>query len=106
MKSKPVAFTLDGPRGPAGVAQLGAVWLSKATGNPLLPFHAEAASSWTMKSWDRTQIPKPFTTVAMAIAEPLYVPREANETELEQWRERLQQSLAECRERSLKTLRP
>ena len=23
-----------------------------------------------MKSWDRTQIPKPFTTVAMAIAEP------------------------------------
>ena len=106
VKSKGVAFTLDGPRGPAEVAQPGAVWLSKATGNPLLPFHAEAASSWTMKSWDRTQIPKPFTTVAMAIAEPLYVPREANEAELEQWRERLQQSLAECRDRALKTLRP
>src|SRR5690349_1357558 len=105
VKSKPVAFTLDGPRGPAEVAQLGAVWLSKATGNPLLPFHAEAASSWTLKSWDRTQIPKPFTTVAMAIAEPLYVPREANEAELEQWRERLQQSLAECRQRALDALR-
>ena len=67
VKSKGVAFTLDGPRGPAEVAQPGAVWLSKATGNPLLPFHAEAASSWTLRSWDRTQIPKPFTTVAMAI---------------------------------------
>ena len=100
VKSKGVAFTLDGPRGPAEVAQPGAVWLAKATGNPLMPFHAEAASSWTMKSWDRTQIPKPFTTVAMAIGEPLYVPRDAGEAELEQWRQRLQHSLAECRQRA------
>lgn len=92
------AFTLDGPRGPAEVAQLGAVWLSKATGNPLLPFHVEAASAWTLKSWDRTQIPKPFTTVAMAIGEPVYVPREADDAALEAWRQRLEQSLTECRQ--------
>lgn len=106
VKSRAVAFTLDGPRGPAEVAQPGAVWLSKATGNPLVPFHAEAASSWTLNSWDRTQIPRPFTSVAMAIAEPLYVPRDADEAALEQWRVKLQDSLAECRERALKTLRP
>jgi lysophospholipid acyltransferase (LPLAT)-like uncharacterized protein len=97
VKSKGVAFTLDGPRGPAEVAQPGAVWLAKATGNPLLPFHADAASSWTLNSWDRTQIPKPFSTVAMAIAEPIYVPRDAREQELEQWRARLQESLASCK---------
>src|SRR4029079_14308480 len=28
---KPAGFTVDGPRGPARVAQPGAVWLSKAT---------------------------------------------------------------------------
>ena len=39
---KPAAFTLDGPRGPAKVAQPGAVWLAKATGNPIVPFHIEA----------------------------------------------------------------
>jgi len=99
VKSRGVAFTLDGPRGPAEVAQPGAVWLAKATGNPLMPFHAEAASSWTMKSWDRTQIPKPFTTVAMAIAEPLYVSRDADEAALEESRKRLEQSLADCRQR-------
>jgi lysophospholipid acyltransferase (LPLAT)-like uncharacterized protein len=99
VKSKGVAFTLDGPRGPAEVAQAGAVWLSKATGNPLLPFHAESASSWTLNSWDRTQIPKPFTTVALAIAEPLYVPRDADQAALEEWRARLQHSLAECKQR-------
>jgi lysophospholipid acyltransferase (LPLAT)-like uncharacterized protein len=82
------------------------VWLAKATGNPLMPFHCEAASSWTMKSWDRTQIPKPFTTVAMAIAEPLYVPRDADETALEQWRQKLQQSLADCRQRCAELLCP
>ena len=97
VKSKGVAFTLDGPRGPAEVAQPGAVWLAKATGNPLLPFHVEAASSWTLRSWDRTQIPKPFTTVAMAIGEPLYVPREADERALDEWRERLQDALAACK---------
>jgi lysophospholipid acyltransferase (LPLAT)-like uncharacterized protein len=99
VKSKGVAFTLDGPRGPADVAQPGAVWLSKATGNPLLPFHSEAASSWTLKSWDRTQIPKPFTTIAMAIGEPLYVPRDANEAALESWRGRLEASIAGCQQR-------
>jgi lysophospholipid acyltransferase (LPLAT)-like uncharacterized protein len=104
VESRGVAFTLDGPRGPAEVAQPGAVWLSKATGHPLLPFHAEAASAWTLRSWDKTQIPKPFTTVAMAIGEPLYVPREAGEAALEDWRQRLEQSLAACRARALALL--
>ena len=104
VKSKGVAFTLDGPRGPAEVAQPGAVWLAKATGNPLMPFHAEAASSWTLKSWDRTQIPKPFTTVAMAIGEPLYVPRETDDAALETWRQQLQQSLADCRKKCAELL--
>ena len=47
-----VGFTVDGPRGPARVAQPGAVWLAKATGNPVLPFHLEASSHWTAQSWD------------------------------------------------------
>ena len=70
---RPAGFTLDGPRGPARVAQPGAVWLAMATGNPLLPFHLEASSAWTARSWDRTQIPKPFSTVGLAVGDPLYV---------------------------------
>ncbi len=96
VKAHGVAFTLDGPRGPAEVAQPGAVWLAKATGQPLLPFHSEAASSWTLNSWDRTQIPRPFTTVAMAIAAPIYVPRDAGERVMEGSRIRLVAALAEA----------
>ncbi|HUU33404.1 MAG TPA: lysophospholipid acyltransferase family protein [Vicinamibacterales bacterium] len=69
----PTAFTVDGPRGPAGVVQPGAVWLARATGQPVVPFHAEAARHWTLRSWDRTQIPKPFTRVVMAVGAPLIV---------------------------------
>ena len=70
---KPAAFTLDGPRGPAQVAQPGAVWLANATGSPIVPFHIEADRFWTLRSWDRTQIPKPFATMAIAIGEPMEV---------------------------------
>jgi lysophospholipid acyltransferase (LPLAT)-like uncharacterized protein len=76
----PAAFTLDGPRGPARVAQPGAVWLAGATGNPLLPFHIEARRFWTAKSWDRHQIPKPGTDVAIAIGAPIDVPATDEDT--------------------------
>jgi lysophospholipid acyltransferase (LPLAT)-like uncharacterized protein len=70
---RPVAFTVDGPRGPARVVQPGAVWLAGASGHPILPFHVESSTSWTVKSWDRHQVPKPGSDLAMAIGEPIYV---------------------------------
>ena len=89
---KPTAFTLDGPRGPAKVAQPGAVWLAKSTGNPVVPFHIEANRFWTLNSWDRTQIPKPFATMAITIGEPLQV--DANDAAIERARVALEQRLA------------
>ena len=97
---RPAGFTLDGPRGPAEVAQPGAVWLAKETGNPVLPFHLEAASSWTLNSWDRTQIPKPFTTVALVVGEPLRVHGEVEDARVE-----LERRLAALRRRALELIR-
>ena len=91
---RPTAFTVDGPRGPARIAQPGAVWLAKATGNPVLPFHIESSSRWTANSWDHTQVPRPFATVAVAIGEPLYVARESTAEQLESARLGLQDRLA------------
>ena len=81
-------------RWPARVAHPGAVWLAMATGNPLLPFHLEASSSWTARSWDRTQVPKPFSTVGLAVGEPLYVPGDATDAVRESARIELEQRLA------------
>jgi lysophospholipid acyltransferase (LPLAT)-like uncharacterized protein len=96
---RPAGFTLDGPRGPARVAQPGAVWLAGLTGHPLLPFHVEAARHWSLASWDRTQIPKPFTTVAIVMGKPMYVGRTDPEG-VEDMRAELQTSLSALERRA------
>ena len=90
---KPAGFTVDGPRGPARIAQPGAVWLAKATGNPVLPFHLEADRHWTLRSWDRTQIPKPFSTVALVVGEPFHVAGDADDRAIESARLELETRL-------------
>jgi len=88
-----VAFTLDGPRGPARVAQAGAVWLAQRTGHPVVPFHIEASAHWTMGSWDRAQVPKPFSTVALVIGAPMHVAADATDEGLEAARQDLERRL-------------
>jgi lysophospholipid acyltransferase (LPLAT)-like uncharacterized protein len=101
---KPAGFTLDGPRGPARVAQPGAIWLAKATRNPVVPFHLEADRFWTMNSWDRTQIPKPFATVAIAVGEPLEVPADNGDAGLEAARCELEARLQALEARALQMI--
>jgi hypothetical protein len=101
----PAGFTVDGPRGPARTAQPGAAWLAKATGNPVLPFHLEADRHWTLKSWDQTQIPKPFATVAIAMGEPFEVARDADEAGVEAARQLLEERLKALEVRSRALLR-
>ena len=102
---KAVGFTIDGPRGPARVAQPGAVWLSKATGHPVLPFHLEASRHWSLRSWDRTQIPKPFASVALVVGEPFVVPADADAEGLERARLALEQTLHTLEQRAHRLLR-
>ena len=101
---KPAGFTVDGPRGPAEVAQPGAVWLAKATGHPVLPFHLEADRHWTLKSWDRTQIPKPYATVAISMGEPFDVPADADDAAIESARQLLEGRLRALEPRALRML--
>ena len=97
---KPAAFTVDGPRGPAGSVQPGAVWLASLTGSPILPFHIEADRFWLARSWDRTQVPKPFSRVAVAIGEPMLVSERADEDALEASRLAVEQQLGALAERA------
>lgn len=89
----PMAFTVDGPRGPRYEAKSGPVMLAKKTGNPILPFIVECKSFWTMKSWDKLQIPKPFTKASVFFAEPIYVDQDADDSTVEARRIELQYAL-------------
>jgi lysophospholipid acyltransferase (LPLAT)-like uncharacterized protein len=105
VRHHPAAFTVDGPRGPARVAQPGAVWLARASGNPVLPFHIEAARHWELRSWDRGQVPHPFSRVAIVFGAPLHVPRDADDQGLERARVHLEHSLAACERRCRELLK-
>ena len=94
------AFTLDGPRGPARVAKPGAAWLASATGAPLLPCHAEATPCWELHSWDRAQIPKPFSRVVLVIGKPVAVPPHLTDAEQDDGGRLLESEMEAVRKRA------
>lgn len=95
----PTAFTIDGPKGPAYVAKMGAVLLAKKTGQPILPFTITPRKHWEAKSWDRFQVPFPFQTARVDIAPPIYVPADASDEILSSKRDELQQALDQLNQR-------
>ncbi|MSO55401.1 MAG: DUF374 domain-containing protein [Acidobacteria bacterium] len=103
-EGRSAGFAVDGPRGPAGKVQPGAVWLAKLTGNPVVPFHMEASSYWSLNSWDRTQIPRPFSTVALVVGTPIGVAADADEAGIEAKRAEVEMALRELERRAVALL--
>jgi len=88
-----LAITPDGPRGPCYVVQSGVISLAQLTGRPIVPVSYYAQWKLQMKTWDRFQIPLPFSRCDMVFGEPIQVPRDADETRREEIRRRLEQTL-------------
>lgn len=88
-----LAITPDGPRGPRYVIQDGAVALAQVTGLPIVPCSYEVRWKITLKSWDRFQIPLPFSRCRIAVAPIVRVPRDATDAEREAIRKQLETSL-------------
>ncbi|MCM3880479.1 MAG: lysophospholipid acyltransferase family protein [Vicinamibacterales bacterium] len=99
-EGRPAGFAVDGPRGPARKVQPGVVWLAKLTGNPVVPFHMEASKYWSLGSWDRTQIPRPFSTVALAVGAPIEVAADADERQIEDKRADVETALLSLEHRT------
>lgn len=94
------AFTVDGPRGPIYQAKPGAVLLAAKSGAAILPFSISLERCWRLPSWDRIEIPKPFTRAVVVMGERFYVKGEDDETQ----HQRLQKTLEDLRERSDKLI--
>jgi lysophospholipid acyltransferase (LPLAT)-like uncharacterized protein len=77
----PVVFAVDGPRGPRNHVNPGVAVLSQRMGAPILPTLVLPSRRWFLeKTWDRFQIPKPFSTVSLILGEPI-LPREDEDCE-------------------------
>lgn len=88
-----LSITPDGPRGPCYVVQDGVIALSQITGSAIVPVSYHLHWKWRAKSWDRFQIPVPFTRCDLNIGEPVVVPPEAGDEEREKLRMLLESRL-------------
>jgi lysophospholipid acyltransferase (LPLAT)-like uncharacterized protein len=88
-----LAITPDGPRGPRYVVQDGVTSLAQLTGLPIVPCSYHLNWKIQIKSWDRFQIPLPFSRCEMNLGPVIRVPREATDAEREELRQRLETSL-------------
>ena len=88
-----VCITPDGPRGPRYEFHPGVIKLAESTQSPIIPIHAQYASAWRLKTWDRFVIPKPFSRVDVTFGERLYVAPTADDVAFEAERIRIQNIL-------------
>lgn len=92
-KGNDIAVTPDGPRGPRYEPHAGVIALAQITGLPIVPVTVTYGWKWTLKSWDRFQIPLPFSRCDVQLGEPVEVPQDADETATEALRLELRRRL-------------
>lgn len=87
----PAILAVDGPRGPRNRVRKGIASLSQRSGGAVLNVVTIPSRRWILRhSWDRLQIPKPFSTIDAYFAEPL-LPEEGES--VEKFRLRIENSL-------------
>jgi lysophospholipid acyltransferase (LPLAT)-like uncharacterized protein len=88
-----IAITPDGPRGPCYVMQEGVLALAQLTESPIVPVTINLGWKVCLKSWDRFQIPLPFSRCEMVYEKPIPIPRNLSESEREALRLQAEQVL-------------
>ena len=81
-----VGITPDGPRGPRMRATLGIVNAARLSGCPIIPATFGVARRKVLRSWDRFIVALPFSRGVYVVGQPIIVPRDADDAQLEQIR--------------------
>jgi lysophospholipid acyltransferase (LPLAT)-like uncharacterized protein len=74
-KNRSLIITVDGPRGPKYCVHSGVVALAALTNAPIVPLCFNYSRYLELKSWDRMQIPLPFSKVTVVFSQPIKVDR-------------------------------
>lgn len=91
---------VDGPRGPAHVAKGGAIALARATGLPIVPGTWWARPAVPFRTWDRMILPWPFARLVFVFEEPMRVPADVTDADMELLRDELTRRLGVARMRA------
>jgi len=73
-KSSYALITPDGPRGPRGKMKAGAVIAAQLSGSPLVLCKVIIKTKYVFnKSWDKFELPLPFSKIQLLFLEPEYI---------------------------------
>jgi lysophospholipid acyltransferase (LPLAT)-like uncharacterized protein len=88
-----LAITPDGPRGPRYVMAEGAITLAQVTGLPLVASTYNVGWKFSLNSWDKFQIPLPFSRCEVTIGKVFYIPKELTDADREKFRREIEAEL-------------
>lgn len=88
-----VGITPDGPRGPRMRASEGIVSVARLAGVPIVPATFAVDRRLVLGSWDRFVVAWPFARGVLVWGEPIHVPRDAGEADVEAARARVEEAL-------------
>lgn len=83
----------DGSRGPARIAQKGVLFLAREVQVPIIPLAVASSRKITLNTWDRFELPLPFSKLVFLAEKPLRVPPEVRGPALERRRQELETCL-------------
>src|SRR5439155_5019009 len=82
-KGKITLITPDGPRGPRHKIKPGVIFSAQKVQASIIAYHWTGSRYWTLGSWDRLRIPKPFSKVYVTCEQALACTLEDDPGQLE-----------------------
>ena len=80
-----IAITNDGPKGPPLIAKPGSIKAAIKSKAQIIAITGEAERFWSLPSWDKTIIPKPFSTIHLKFAKPLEYSNQTNSDDVSEY---------------------
>jgi hypothetical protein len=102
-KGQTLAYTVDGPKGPLQEVKPGIIKIAQMSQVPIIPFVPYSRKFFEANSWDKYRLPMIGAPYTAAFGDPIYIPRDIDEDEAEQYRILLEQKLHELNDIATKT---
>ncbi len=91
------AITIDGPKGPNRVVKKGIIEIAKLANVPIVPavWWSKDITFLKFKSWDEFRFPLIGTRLVMLFGDPIYLPENPTDEDIENVRQKIENSLNE-----------
>ncbi|MFA5831991.1 MAG: lysophospholipid acyltransferase family protein [Bacteroidota bacterium] len=93
IKGNALAITPDGPRGPRHEMKMGAVRVAQKTDVPLVLAGIGVKKKRHLRSWDKFEVPMPFSTIVVKYSDPVFVSKDLEGESLDTFKLEMQNKL-------------